>query len=69
MLPGRNHGARERPRVLLRGGISVLQEAIYNLLAAENDPELKDKAYEELENMGIDRRTADELTAEFRVDS
>lgn len=44
-----------------------MQEAIYNLLAAENDPELKDKAYEELENMGIDRRTADEMTSEFRV--
>lgn len=47
----------------------MLQDLILALVAADNDPALKDKAYRALERVGVDRRSADVMAAGFVEDS
>lgn len=35
------------------------------LVEADNDPKEKERAYRQLEKVGVDRRTADVMAAEF----
>ncbi len=43
----------------------MLGDLIFDLLAAGNDPKLKEQAYRNLERVGVDRRTADVIAKEF----
>lgn len=43
----------------------MLSDLILALLEADNDPKMKEQAYRSLERVGVDRRTADVMAAEF----
>lgn len=43
----------------------MLGDLIFDLLEAGEDPELKERAYRNLERVGVDRRTADVIAKDF----
>lgn len=43
----------------------MLSDLIMALMEADGDPELKEAAYRNLERVGVDRRSADVIVAEW----